>query len=198
MFIQLECKLQISHKKDIWSSLKRFIKERKRFLSAVSIAPFLTWSDVSLTQNTSSLLHVTNTFPAEGPFQSDALLVPEHCLFDHIHNQTKCWNFDQWNGTAGRACSDRSMRLRSFAMLLPCGIDVFSGVEFVCCPAKKARKGQLGKRARLLGSKLMFYLAAQRRNICFLFPAVRSNYSLSFFLDHLFSCCASCNFLTFF
>merc|ERR1719367_494453 len=76
----------------------------------------------------------------EGPFQSDALLVPEHCLFDHIHNQTKCWNFDQWNGTAGRACSDRSMRLRSFAMLLPCGIDVFSGVEFVCCPAKKARK----------------------------------------------------------
>ena len=27
-------------------------------------------------------------------------------------------------------------------MLLPCGIDVFSGVEFVCCPAKKARKGQ--------------------------------------------------------
>ena len=126
---------------DIWSSLKRFIKERKRFLSAVSIAPFLTWSDVSLTQNTSSL-HVTNTFPAEGPFQSDALLVPEHCLFDHIHNQTKCWNFDQWNGTAGRACSDRSMRLRSFAMLLPCGIDVFSGVEFVCCPTKKARKGQ--------------------------------------------------------
>merc|ERR1719367_2696830 len=76
----------------------------------------------------------------EGPFQSDARLVPEHCLFDHIHNQTKCWNFDQWNGTAGRACSDRSMRLRSFAMLLPCGIDVFSGVEFVCCPAKKARK----------------------------------------------------------
>ena len=34
------------------------------------------------------------------------------------------------------------MRLRSFAMLLPCGIDVFSGVEFVCCPAKKVRKGK--------------------------------------------------------
>ena len=77
----------------------------------------------------------------EGPFQSDALLVPEHCLFDHIHNQTKCWNFDQWNSTAGRACADRGMKLRSFAMLLPCGIDVFSGVEFVCCPSKKARKG---------------------------------------------------------
>lgn len=28
---------------------------------------------------------------SEGPFQSDALLVPEGCLFDHLHNQTKCW-----------------------------------------------------------------------------------------------------------
>ena len=28
-------------------------------------------------------------------------------------------------------------------MLLPCGIDVFSGVEFVCCPKKQqqAKKG---------------------------------------------------------
>jgi amyloid beta A4 protein len=32
------------------------------------------------------------------------------------------------------------MRVKSFAMLLPCGIDVFSGVEFVCCPFK-AKKG---------------------------------------------------------
>ena len=72
-----------------------------------------------------------------GAFQSDALLVPEHCLFDHIHNQTKCWDFDQWNRTAASACQDRSMKVKSFAMLLPCGIDVFSGVEFVCCPMTK-------------------------------------------------------------
>jgi hypothetical protein len=26
------------------------------------------------------------------------------------------------------------MQMRSFAMLLPCGISLFSGVEFVCCP----------------------------------------------------------------
>lgn len=26
------------------------------------------------------------------------------------------------------------MRLQSFAMLLPCGVGIFSGVEFVCCP----------------------------------------------------------------
>merc|ERR1719412_1039321 len=88
----------------------------------------------------------------EGPFQSDALLVPEHCLFDHIHNQTKCWNFDQWNSTAGQACTDRSMKLRSFAMLLPCGIDVFSGVEFVCCPAKKARKERISPEEKTLAN----------------------------------------------
>jgi amyloid beta A4 protein len=73
-----------------------------------------------------------------GPFQSDALLVPEHCLFDHIHNQTQCMDFDDWNKTASDACAERTMRVKSFAMLLPCGIDVFSGVEFVCCPRKKA------------------------------------------------------------
>jgi amyloid beta A4 protein len=82
-----------------------------------------------------------------GPFQSDALLVPEHCLFDHIHNQTRCWDFDMWNRTAGGACVDRGMKVKSFAMLLPCGIDVFSGVEFVCCP-KKVEKV---KKERILG-----------------------------------------------
>ncbi|XP_075233982.1 amyloid-beta-like protein [Lycorma delicatula] len=73
----------------------------------------------------------------EGPFQSDALLVPENCLFDHIHNQTKCWEFDRWNQTAAQSCQDRDLTLRSFAMLLPCGISLFSGVEFVCCPTKE-------------------------------------------------------------
>lgn len=70
----------------------------------------------------------------EGPFQSDALLVPESCLFDHVHNQTRCWEFGRWNETAAQSCADRDMQLRSFAMLLPCGISVFAGVEFVCCP----------------------------------------------------------------
>ncbi|CAG9583354.1 unnamed protein product [Danaus chrysippus] len=73
-------------------------------------------------------------FRCLGPFQSDALLVPESCLFDHIHNQSRCWQFSRWNATAGRACAQRGLRLRTFAMLLPCGISLFSGVEFVCCP----------------------------------------------------------------
>ncbi|XP_033351841.1 amyloid-beta-like protein isoform X4 [Bombus vosnesenskii] len=72
----------------------------------------------------------------EGPFQSDALLVPEGCLFDHLHNQTKCWESLRWNATAADTCRERNMNLRSFAMLLPCGISLFSGVEFVCCPKR--------------------------------------------------------------
>nr|CAI5867932.1 unnamed protein product [Callosobruchus analis] len=70
----------------------------------------------------------------EGPFQSDALLVPENCMFDHIHNQSNCWSFSRWNSTAAVACQEKGLQLRSFAMLLPCGISLFSGVEFVCCP----------------------------------------------------------------
>ena len=96
-------------------------------------------------KNTSFL---TNTFfmhVLAGPFQSDALLVPEHCLFDHIHNQTRCWDFDMWNTTASNACKGRGMKVKSFAMLLPCGIDVFSGVEFVCCPMKNSLVGATKK-----------------------------------------------------
>lgn len=76
----------------------------------------------------------TFSFIAEGPFQSDALLVPEGCLFDHIHNASRCWPFIRWNQTGAAACQERGMQMRSFAMLLPCGISLFSGVEFVCCP----------------------------------------------------------------
>lgn len=70
----------------------------------------------------------------EGSFQSDALLVPEHCVFDHIHNKSLCQNSQYWNHTAIISCSTRNMKLQSYAMLLPCGVGIFSGVEFVCCP----------------------------------------------------------------
>ncbi|KAG7262504.1 hypothetical protein CRUP_019885, partial [Coryphaenoides rupestris] len=34
------------------------------------------------------------------------------------------------------SCGDRSMNLHDYGMLLPCGIDRFQGVEFVCCPTE--------------------------------------------------------------
>lgn len=70
-----------------------------------------------------------------GTFQSDALLVPEPCQFDHTHNNSQCTDFFSWNKTASASCVERDLVLRSFAMLLPCGTDMFTGVEFVCCPS---------------------------------------------------------------
>ena len=71
---------------------------------------------------------------SEGPFQSDALLVPEHCVFDHVHEAKACRTVIQWNETSTSSCRNKKLFQQSFAMLLPCGIDMFSGVEFVCCP----------------------------------------------------------------
>ncbi len=86
-------------------------------------------------QNKCKAKHYVKPFRClEGVFQSDALLVPEHCVFDHIHNQSVCQTSQYWNRTAISSCGTRQMKLQSYAMLLPCGVGIFSGVEFVCCP----------------------------------------------------------------
>jgi len=69
-----------------------------------------------------------------GPFQSDALLVPRHCNFSHEHDQKKCYEPYYWSQTATKKCSQRNMHLQDYGMLQPCGIDLYAGVEFVCCP----------------------------------------------------------------
>lgn len=120
-----------------------------------------------------------------GPFQSDALLVPDGCHFNHLHlpqdrkdafkflqqlssqdsavdahlemlakkdaaaassKQQRtmakflrtCLDFQFWNVTARASCrSTYGMDTFSFSPLLPCGIDEFVGVEYVCCPKEK-------------------------------------------------------------
>lgn len=90
-------------------------------------------------QNKCKSKHYVKPFRClEGVFQSDALLVPEHCVFDHIHNQSVCQSSQYWNRTAISSCGTRQMKLQSYAMLLPCGVGIFSGVEFVCCPHSSA------------------------------------------------------------
>lgn len=74
-----------------------------------------------------------------GEFESEALLVPQGCRFGHVDDRSVCEDFDHWNATAHTECGKKiknteKWRLRSFAMLEPCGLDMFSGVEFVCCP----------------------------------------------------------------
>ncbi|XP_005798128.1 amyloid-beta A4 protein-like isoform X2 [Xiphophorus maculatus] len=75
-----------------------------------------------------------------GEFVSDALLVPDKCKFLHQEQMNKCESHLHWHTVAKESCGDRSMNLHDYGMLLPCGIDRFRGVEFVCCPAEEERK----------------------------------------------------------
>ncbi|XP_045140809.1 amyloid-beta precursor protein isoform X6 [Echinops telfairi] len=69
-----------------------------------------------------------------GEFVSDALLVPDKCKFLHQERMDVCETHLHWHTVAKEMCSEKSTNLHDYGMLLPCGIDKFRGVEFVCCP----------------------------------------------------------------
>ncbi|XP_041739112.1 amyloid-beta A4 protein isoform X1 [Coregonus clupeaformis] len=75
-----------------------------------------------------------------GEFVSDALLVPDKCKFQHQERMDMCESHLHWHTVAKESCGDRTMNLHDYGMLLPCGIDRFRGVEFVCCPGDTQRK----------------------------------------------------------
>ncbi|XP_071371986.1 amyloid beta (A4) precursor protein a isoform X2 [Centroberyx affinis] len=74
-----------------------------------------------------------------GEFVSDALLVPDKCKFLHQERMDQCESHLHWHTVAKESCGDRTMNLHDYGMLLPCGIDRFRGVEFVCCPSEAER-----------------------------------------------------------
>ncbi|XP_019116720.1 amyloid beta (A4) precursor protein b isoform X2 [Larimichthys crocea] len=80
-----------------------------------------------------------------GEFVSDALLVPDKCKFLHQERMDQCESHLHWHTVAKESCGDRSMNLHDYGMLLPCGIDRFRGVEFVCCPAEAERESDSGE-----------------------------------------------------
>ncbi|XP_076015250.1 amyloid beta (A4) precursor protein b isoform X2 [Genypterus blacodes] len=75
-----------------------------------------------------------------GEFVSDALLVPDKCKFLHQERMDQCESHLHWHTVAKESCGDRAMNLHDYGMLLPCGIDRFRGVEFVCCPVEAERE----------------------------------------------------------
>ncbi|XP_028991660.1 amyloid beta (A4) precursor protein b isoform X2 [Betta splendens] len=77
-----------------------------------------------------------------GEFVSDALLVPDKCKFLHQERMDQCESHLHWHTVAKESCGDRSMNLHDYGMLLPCGIDRFRGVEFVCCPVEAERESE--------------------------------------------------------
>ncbi|XP_077990405.1 amyloid beta precursor like protein 2-like [Glandiceps talaboti] len=74
-----------------------------------------------------------------GQFESDALMVPSGCKFSHIHGSL-CTTHDKWRVQAKESCENLKMEIHKYGMLLPCNVDKFSGVEFVCCPVEPEEK----------------------------------------------------------
>lgn len=76
-----------------------------------------------------------------GQFESDALLVPKKCKFEHIHRDQKCLSPKELSAMASEDCQRQTMELHDYGVLLPCKEDFnrFEGVEFVCCPSPKPK-----------------------------------------------------------
>jgi len=96
---------------------------------------------MTTTTNTTTIIDLRVTCVCAGgsvgAFQSEALRVPEHCQFDHIHDSTQCKTYNAWNRSTSEACRARhGAKLHRFSVLQPCAIDGFNGAEFVCCPAE--------------------------------------------------------------
>ncbi|XP_041037137.1 amyloid-like protein 2 [Carcharodon carcharias] len=71
-----------------------------------------------------------------GEFVSEALLVPDRCKFLHREKMDLCESHIYWHSVAKEACTAETLDLHSYGMLLPCGLDRFRGVEYVCCPSR--------------------------------------------------------------
>ncbi|VDM99135.1 unnamed protein product, partial [Thelazia callipaeda] len=81
-----------------------------------------------------------------GEFHSEALQVPHGCRFGHINDRQLCNDYGHWKDAAYKQCktkvvNEKRMVMRSFAVLEPCGLDLFTGVEFVCCPSDEKTEG---------------------------------------------------------
>lgn len=61
-------------------------------------------------------------------YEADALMVPDGCKFDHIHDQKLCMSHEQWREHAQDSCKDKyKMKLKDFGILLSCKTDLFTG-----------------------------------------------------------------------
>lgn len=74
-----------------------------------------------------------------GDFESDALLVPPKCRFEHMHETTDCQTHDVWHQRASNKCKRDNLTINDYGVLIPCDTGKFTGVEFVCCPPGDTR-----------------------------------------------------------
>lgn len=70
-----------------------------------------------------------------GEFEADALSYPPDlkCDFGYIHEGKTCKGHDYWRDRAEHICVEKGKKLEKYGILVPCGTDLFQGVEYVCC-----------------------------------------------------------------
>jgi len=87
-------------------------------------------------------------------YEADALMVPNGCKFDHLHDQDVCMTHKEWKKKAANECKRKySMKLKDYGILLSCKTDYFTGVEFVCCLKKSIKKKTISHRIKELKKK---------------------------------------------
>jgi len=87
-------------------------------------------------------------------YEADALMVPNGCKFDHLHDQNICMGHDAWRKKAADQCRVKhTMKLKDYGILLSCDVDVFTGVEFVCCPKHSTKMKTISSRIKKLKKK---------------------------------------------
>ena len=74
-----------------------------------------------------------------GKFEADALSYPfdAQCDFGYVHESKTCKNHAYWHEKAKEICDGKDKNLQKYGILAPCGTDVFTGVEYVCCAVSK-------------------------------------------------------------
>ena len=66
-------------------------------------------------------------------YEADALMVPKGCKFNHLHDEASCMSHDEWKGRAKAFCHREEMKLNEYGILLSCGTDMFTGMNFFGC-----------------------------------------------------------------
>ena len=71
--------------------------------------------------------------------EREAMNLPSpDCSVNSFIGSGECYRAEKWQQLASQECMNKTMTLNHSIMTLDwCGLSLFRGIEFVCCPAKK-------------------------------------------------------------
>ncbi|CAD5222263.1 unnamed protein product [Bursaphelenchus xylophilus] len=130
-------------KLDILKYCKRVYPDKKitNIVEYGHISQIPRWCDEDTGRHCQKSFYIRPYRCLEGEFTADSLQVPSRCKFGHVSGRETCEDFRQWRQKGEKQCetsvdekTDKPMKLHSFGLLEPCGLSLFRGVEYVCCP----------------------------------------------------------------